>query len=298
MRAEIVATGVPLGEGPVWCPDGSLVITRLGPGMLQRIDVASGEVRTVATMDGGANAAQLASDGGFIVTNNGGLDFTPFAARLGIDPAAVVYQPGPPGLQRVGPDGAVTYLHDQGFQAPNDLVVAPDGTVYFTDPPPAGAQPTATPVGRVWERRPDGALRVVAGGFSYCNGIARSPEGRLLIVEAGGLAWIDVTSGETEWFVEEFPGGAVGDGFAFDTDGRVYVCSPMGGGVHVVDQDGQVVATIPLGDGAIPTNCCFGGADGTTLFTTELAPGRVMAIEGVPAPGLDLVPWPVPGQPT
>ena len=49
-----------------------------------------------------------------------------------------------------------------------------------------------------------------------------------------------------------------------------------------------------VGDAAYPTNCCFGGSDGRTLFTTELAPGRVCVVEGVPAPGLELNPWPAP----
>jgi sugar lactone lactonase YvrE len=35
----------------------------------------------------------------------------------------------------VWPDGEVTYLAGEGLRAPNDLVVAGDGTVFFTDPP-------------------------------------------------------------------------------------------------------------------------------------------------------------------
>ena len=49
-----------------------------------------------------------------------------------------------------------------------------------------------------------------------------------------------------------------------------------------------------LGDDAYPTNVCFGGADRRTIFTTELAPGRVCAVEGLPTPGLPLHPWPAP----
>ena len=52
---------------------------------------------------------------------------------------------------------------------PNDLCVAPDGTVFFTDPP---WLPAARPAERARARaRPDGALRVVADGFWYANGI-------------------------------------------------------------------------------------------------------------------------------
>ena len=54
----------------------------------------------------------------------------------------------------------------------------------------------------------------------------------------------------------------------------------------------QLLEVGDLGDDAYPTNCCFGGEDRRTLFTTELAPGRVCAVEGLPTPGLALTPWP------
>ena len=42
MKYEVVSAEVPLGEGPVWCPDGSLVVTTISPGRLLRIDPKSG----------------------------------------------------------------------------------------------------------------------------------------------------------------------------------------------------------------------------------------------------------------
>ena len=64
--------------------------------------------------------------------------------------------------------------------------------------------------------------------------------------------------------------------------------------IRVLDAGGKQLDVIDLGEGAYPTNCCFGGPDRRTLFTTELAPGRVCAIEGLPTPGLELTPWPTP----
>ena len=64
--------------------------------------------------------------------------------------------------------------------------------------------------------------------------------------------------------------------------------------MRILDRDGHELEVVDLGEGALPTNCCLGGEDGKTLFTTELAPGRVMALEGLPAPGLPLTPWPAP----
>ena len=293
---EVVTAEAPLGEGPVWCPDGTLVICQISPGRLHRIDPASGAATEIAAVLGGCNSAQLASDGGFVVCNNGGIDFTGFAEALGLDVAKIPYAPGPPGLQRVFPDGDVITLAHEGVQAPNDLVVAGDGTVYFTDPPPHGGTQTDEPNGRFWAFTMESGLREIASGFQYDNGVALSPEGRLLIVEARGLQWIDPATGETEWWIETLPGESPGDGFAFDVEGNLYCACPMDHRVRVFDRTGKQVDEVDLGEGAYPTNCCFGGADGRTLFTTELAPGRVCAIESLPHAGLEKTPWPVPGS--
>ncbi|MBW2496592.1 MAG: SMP-30/gluconolactonase/LRE family protein [Deltaproteobacteria bacterium] len=289
MRYEVVTAEVPLGEGPVWCPDDSLVVCQISPGGLWRIWPEDGRLERIACFDGGANGAQLAADGGFIVANNGGIDFAPFAERLGIDAAKIPYRPGPACLQRVCPDGTVETLAEEGLQAPNDLVIARDGTVYFTDPPPHGG--TQGGEGRFWSFHSDTGLRSIASGFQYDNGVALSPAGRLLIVEADGLMWIDPESGAKEWWIEKLAGVSPGDGFAFDAEGHVYCACPLDHGIRVIDAGGQQLDLIDLGENAYPTNCCFGGEDGRTLFTTELAPGRVCAIEGMPTPGLELTPW-------
>ena len=289
MKPEIVATALPFAEGPVWCPDGTLVITHVAPGCLRRIWPESGKSEIIARTRGGANAAQLAADGGFVVTQNGGFDFSAIADMLGlardtIPPLDAVE----PGLQRVGPSGEVNYLARGGLHAPNDLVVTPDGTLYFTDPGPY--PPEESGAGRVLACSRDGGFHTVADGFLYDNGIALSPGGRILVVEALGLMWID-RDGRKEWLVEQLPGASPADGLSFDRDGRIYVVAPMDHCVRVLDPDGKEVDVLEAGEGALPTNCCFGGADGRTLFVTELTPGRVLAFEGMPAPGLPLTPW-------
>ena len=297
MKYEVVSADVSLGEGPVWCPDGSLVVTTISPGRLLRIDPRTGRQSEIASVAGGANSAHLASDGGFVVTNNGGIDFTVFAVDLGLDPAKIPYRPGPPCLQQISQDGRVTTLASEGLQAPNDLAVAKDGTIYFTDPPPhGGTQHQGKKDGRFWAYHPKSGLRQIASGFEYCNGVALSPEGRVLIVEGRGLLWIDPATGEREWFIEQLPGESPGDGFAFDLDGRLYCAAPMDHCIRIFDKSGKQLDVVDLGPTALPTNCCFGGADRRTLFTTELTPGRVCAIEGLPTPGLPLGPWQPPAR--
>src|SRR6185295_3674911 len=125
------------GEGPAWCADGTLMCTSVGEGRLYRVWPAECRAALFADTEGGANACAPAADGGFLVTQNGGIDFSRFDLP-GFD-TLPPYMPVTPGLQYAAPDGTVTYLAthvDDGtaLNAPNDLVVVPDGTVYFTDP--------------------------------------------------------------------------------------------------------------------------------------------------------------------
>jgi gluconolactonase len=289
MRAEIVATGVPFGEGPVWCADGTLVVTSVTAGALFRIDPsasAGGAAERFADTGGGANGAALAADGSIVVTQNGGFD----VSAIGImkDAPPVTSSPATPGLQLVTPDGAVIALLEDGFHAPNDLCVAADGTVYFTDP---GHYPPPEPnFGRVFAFERDDNARVVADGFMYCNGIALDRDGELVVVERRGLQRL-LPDGSREWVIEKLGRGG-GDGFCLDADGRYYVASTIEHGVRVVEPDGTVADFLEIEGQGLTTNCCFGGPDLRTLYATDAIPGTVVAWEGMPTPGLPLPTWP------
>jgi sugar lactone lactonase YvrE len=282
MRAEVVVDGVPFGEGPVWCPDGTLVVTSVAEGALYRVWPSEHRSERIADTGGGANGAALATDGGFVVTQNGGFDFA--ATGLFADPPP--HRPAIPGLQRVHPDGRVTFLTDEPLQAPNDLAVRPDGSIVFTDPGPF--PPPDPTIARVLSWSTDEGVQLVADGFRYVNGIAFEPDGGLVVIERRGLLRLDASgSGEHEWIIEDLGRGG-GDGFCLDVDGRFYVCSTVAHCVLVVDREGTIVERLEIeGDGLV-TNCCFGGDDGRTLFATDALPGRVVAWEHMPTRGLAL----------
>lgn len=284
---EIVATGIRFAEGPTWCPDGTLVCTSVANGAVLRVHLDSGRVEQVAVVGGGANAAVCASDGGFVVTQNGGIDYSTTGLRL--DPMPE-YRPVTPGIQRVDPQGAVTYLLDTGFLAPNDLVVAADGTLWFTDPP--HYPPPPEPVGRVHTMAPDGTTQVAFDGFTYCNGIALEPDGTPVVVEGLGLQRL-LPDGGREWIVERV-GRMTGDGFCVDAGGRFYVAVTATHGVRVFDADGTEVDFLEIPGRGLTTNCCFGGDDLRTLFATDGLPGQIVAWEGMPTPGVPQHGWPAP----
>jgi gluconolactonase len=286
-RAEVVCDGIRFPEGPVWCPDGTMVVTSVADGALFRVFPEQNRRELFAKTGGGANGAALAADGSFLVTQNGGIDFT----RTGLYEEPPDYRPVTPGLQWVGAEGTgVRYLCDDGFTAPNDLVVGFDGVVYFTDPP--HHPPPQEPVGRVMAFEPDRGIRVVADGLSYPNGIALDPDGNLVIIEKRGLMRID-PDGVQEWVIETLgPGG--GDGFCLDGDGRYYVASTSEHGVRVLDSDGTPLDFLEIPGTGVTTNCCFGGSEMRDLFATDGLPGHVVVWESLPTPGLALHEWPIP----
>ena len=287
MRSVVVGKGIPFAEGPVWCPDGTVVATSVAAGALFRVTPGTGAVERFAVTSGGANGAALAADGSILVTQNGGIDFSKLPGVFGTFPPFV---PATPGLQLASPDGTVRYLAGDGFLGPNDLAVAPDGTVFFTDPghfPPSKDRP-----GRVMAYERDGTVRTVARDFAYCNGIVLERDETIVVVEGRGLQRV-FADGTREWVIETLGKGG-GDGFCIDADGRFYVASTIEHGIRVVDPDGTVVDFLAIEGEGLTTNCCFGGDDLRTLFVADALPGGVVAFEGCPTPGLPLPVWPGP----
>jgi gluconolactonase len=283
MNAEIVSRGIRFLEGPVWCDDGTLLVTGVGDGLLYRVWPDGGRREIFADVGGGPNGAAPCSDGGVLVTQNGGFDFS----RL-VDDAPRV-RPAQPGIQRVTPAGQISYLVREGLNAPNDLVITPEGTVVFTDPGPY--PPPDPPIARVMSLSPSGELHEVAGNFQYCNGIGIEPGETIVVVEQRGLMRL-LPDGGREWVIETL-GKSAGDGFCLDVEGNFYVAVGREHGVRVVSPKGEQLDFLGVSGEGIVTNCCFGGPQLRTLYATEMIPGGVVAWDGMPLAGARLTPFPV-----
>ena len=174
-------------------------------------------------------------------------------------------------------DGARTALvstfEGAPFNSPNDLAVAADGTLYFTDPDyQRKAAPGGQPRTRVY-RHQSGTTTVVDDSLRNPNGIALSPDGTTLYV-AGGTEDGDVLRAYA--LRNGVPGKgrdlariSGGDGLAVDCLGNLYVTEHGEQRVRVFSPTGEVLATIRV-DANI-TNAAFGGADRRTLFLTGAA---------------------------
>ena len=184
------------------------------------------------------------------------------------------------------------------LNSPNDVVVASDGAIWFTDPSYGHLQGFRPPpeVGDYVYRHDSatGETTVVADSFDKPNGLALSPDERFLYVTDSGanqelgsfyvgrphhIKAFDVLdrrrlSGE-RLFAVTSPGFP--DGLKVDRDGRVY--SSSFSGVQVLAPDGQLLGEIRL-PGAV--NFCFGGPElDLLLITTDTAVwGAALAAKG------------------
>lgn len=189
-------------------------------------------------------------------------------------------------LYRTEHDGRVTTLvtHHAGkrLNAPNDVVVKSDGTIWFTDPlygilnDYEGGRQASEQLPAVYRFNPDtGEIRIVAGDFEGPNGLAFSPdERRLYIAETG-----DQTKEHPAQFIRMFEVGTDGatlsggnifhkvepgycDGLRIDEEGNLW--SSAADGVHCISPAGKL-----LGKLLIPyrvSNLCFGGTLKNRLF--------------------------------
>jgi gluconolactonase len=170
------------------------------------------------------------------------------------------------------------------LNSPNDLVVASDGAIWFTDPSYGylqGFRPQPVVGDFVYRHDPaTGDTTVVADGFDKPNGIALSPDERTLYVTDSGanqepgsyyvtrphhIKAFDVTGGTRlgaeRLFAVVTPGFP--DGLKVDREGRVYASSFSG--VQVFAPDGEMLGEIHL-PGAV--NFCFGGPEADLLLIT------------------------------
>jgi gluconolactonase len=186
-------------------------------------------------------------------------------------------------------DGSITVLIDRfegkPLNAPNDVVVASDGGVWFTDPgygidgPYEGHAAEVLLSRNVYRFNPaTGDTHVVAGDFTRPNGIGFSPDERLLYIVDSGISHggpahirvFDVDGARLRngrVFADDFAPGMT-DGLRCDSGGNVW-CSmgwgdPAEDGVRCYAPDGALIGKIHLPEGC--ANLCFGGVKKDRLF--------------------------------
>ena len=188
-------------------------------------------------------------------------------------------------LYRTELDGKVTKLVDKHagkrLNAPDDVVVKSDGTIWFTDPLygiqrdyEGGIQESEQPAALYCFDPESGKITIAAGDFDGPNGLAFSPdESRLYVSESG-----DMTTENPKQYIRAFDvdaknklhGGEIfhkiepgfADGMCVDEDGNLW--SSAADGVHCIDPSGRLLGKILVP--YVVSNLTFGGYWKNRLF--------------------------------
>jgi gluconolactonase len=275
-RVEQLADGFAWTEGPVWRRDkGYLLFSDIPHNTVWKWSQAEG---LSIYMRPAGYAFGITPPGRELGTN--GLTFD----RTG---ALVVADHGNRGISRWNDSlftrtVVVDRFEGKRFNSPNDLVWAPNGDLYFTDPSYGlrglNADPAKElPFNGVFRLSGGGQLSVVTRDLTFPNGIGVSPDGRTLYVgisdpENPYIMAYDVAAdgsfGKGRIFVDgrarvqqKLQGSF--DGLKVDAQGNVWSTGP--GGILIISPTGKHLGTIVPGD--VVANCAFGD-DGSTLYMT------------------------------
>jgi len=260
---ERIMTGLRWAEGPCWSADGHYLIVS---------DVANNRMMRWLEDDGHVSVFRSPSN----FSNGNTRDAQ---GRL------VTCEQQTRRVTRTEHDGTITILADRydgkRFNAPNDIVVAKDGAVWFTDPGYGilnnyeGDKAEAELPTRVYRiDGQSGALTIAADDMQRPNGLAFSGDESLLYIVDSGAATLRVYPvgagaklGKGRVFAANFAPG-ITDGVRVDSDGHVW-CSmgwadPKEDGVRCYAPDGAPIGKIHLPE--TTANLCFGGRKRNRLF--------------------------------
>ncbi len=268
---EKVAEGFRWAEGPVWFKD-AVLFSDVPENIIYRWVPGEKAARIFLQPSGGAPSTRDFREPG----SNG-------LARDAQN-RLILCQHGLRRIARLEKDGSQTSLADRydgkRFNSPNDLTIAKNGDIYFTDPPYGLAKGEKSPIKELEfsgvYRLSDGKVTLLTDEHRFPNGIALSPDEKTLYVNTSDprspcVHAYDLQSDgtlakkriffDTERLKHTGPG--LPDGLKVDRAGNVWTSGPNG--ILIISPAGKHLGTIQTGQ---PTANCGWGEDGGTLFIT------------------------------
>jgi gluconolactonase len=246
-------------EGPCFDRAGNLYVTDIPFGRIFRID-AGGAWHLVIEYDGQPNGLKLHPDGRFLLADyRNGL--------MQLDPAAGTIKP------------VLTGRNSEAFKGINDLAIARNGDIYFTDQGQTGLH---DPSGRVYRLAVSGRLDCLLDNGPSPNGLVLDASEKVLFVAMtrDNAVWRlplteDGATAKVGRFCSLF-GVSGPDGLAMDEAGHLLVAHASLGHVFMFAPTGELVARIRSCAGQTCTNVAFGGPDRRSLYITESATCSVL----------------------
>lgn len=183
------------------------------------------------------------------------------------------------------------FAHEPTMNQPNDLAIAPDDTLYASDPD------WSKQTGQIWKIDTAGKVTRVAADMGTTNGIEVSPDGKTLYVNESAQrnVWKYAIKADgtldSKQLLRQFPDFGF-DGMRCDVDGNLYITRYGKGTVVILSPQGEILREIDI-LGKQPSNLCFGGPDGKTVYVTEVEHTRLVQFR-VDRPGLAWKRWQAP----
>jgi gluconolactonase len=244
-KAEKLAGDFRFTEGPIADSQGNIYFTDIPNNRIHKW--SDGKLSTFLENSGGANGLDIDEKGNLYACEGNNHRIT-----------------------RIDPAGNVTVLCDnykgKKLNSTNDLWRDKKGGIYFTDPSYGRRTDMELPGEYVFYLPPDSnEIILVADDLVKPNGVVGTKDGQLLYVAdmGGNKTWVykikdDGTLSDKKLFV---PIGA--DGIELDEQGNLYL---TGKGIIIVSPAGKKIDYIDVPNQ--PSNICFGGKDGKTLYIT------------------------------
>ena len=249
IHVDKVAEGLAFAEGPVWSRDGYLVFSDVPSNRIFGLK-PSKRPALVRENSNGAMGNTYDAEGRLYSCETHARRVTRTDKRGKVEVLVERYQ-------------------GKRLNAPNDIVVRKDGQVYFTDPA-FGNQQDARELDfyGVYHLTHKGELELVAKPQGRPNGIAFSPNGRILYVsnsDEHNIRAYDLDHNGAASNERVLVSGIQGipDGLRVDEKGNLYLAA---GKLEVYSPEGKTLGSIPLGE--TPSNCAFGDDDFGSLYVT------------------------------
>lgn len=273
-KIETLCKGFDWAEGPVWDQKNSRLLFS---------DVPRNTI--YQWKEGDTEASVYMKPSGF--TGVGDYGSEPGSNGLAMDEKGQLYfcEHGDRRVSYLTPGGGKRTLADnyngKRFNSPNDLAIAKNGDVFFTDPPyglPGRDKDTEfkeLPFHGVFRVTPQGVVSLVTRDLDRPNGVALSPDNKILYVaQSHGPAPIimaymlkddgSVESGKVFFNCKDLKGPGAPDGIKVDAKGNVFSTGP--GGCLIFNPEGKLLGRILCGR---PTANVAFGENGTRLYLTS-----------------------------
>ena len=249
-------------EGPCFDTEGHLYVVDIPFGRIFRI-APDGTWSLLVEYDGWPNGLKISPDGRVLVADY----------RHGIMELDV--QAG-----RMRP--VLTARNSESFRGCNDLHIAFDGCIYFTEQGQTGLH---DPTGRVYRLSPGGKLDCLIDTGVSPNGLVLDPGETVLFVAMtrDNAVWRlplmkDGSVSKVGRFCSTF-GTSGPDGLTMDKAGRLFVAHASLGHVFVFAPNGELIARIKSCAGPSCTNVAIGGNKRDRLYVTESVTGTVLVAD-------------------